>query len=85
VVFPDTNTINKNSNMKHYIILAVVALSLMSCDEDEITYTSDVELQPYIEKFFTEAEEHGVTLEKNLVARLGYIQGVANYLSDGDK
>jgi hypothetical protein len=72
--------------MKNYISILMVGISLMCCTEnEEVTYRADAELSPYVDKFFSEADEHGVSLEKNLVAKLGDAQAVVNYTIDNDQ
>jgi hypothetical protein len=72
--------------MKKVIVFLILGFSLVSCSEDDaVTFNTDPALTPYVEKFFTEAEEHGVSLERNLIAKLGYIQGITQSYKGGDQ
>jgi uncharacterized protein YfaS (alpha-2-macroglobulin family) len=71
--------------MRKIIAFVILGFSLMNCTEDEVIHQTDAALTPYVEKFFTEAEEHGVSLERNLISKVGYCQGVTNYTSNGDQ
>jgi hypothetical protein len=72
--------------MRIIIAFLILGFSLVNCTEDEtVTYTPDAALTPYVEKFFTEAEEHGVSLERNLISKVGQCQAVTDFKTEGDQ
>lgn len=75
--------------MRNYLCLFILA-ALGACqEENEVIYSVDPALAQYVETFYSEAAERGVTIPKNLVAEFGEVQAIAkgetthgqNYLS----
>ena len=65
--------------MKKYIFSLLIA-SLVACeDNSDPIFQVESELRPYVDVFYAEAAERGVTIERNLVARLAdyEVQGIA--------
>jgi hypothetical protein len=68
--------------MKHYILIAFILLSLGACqEENEILYSVDLALAPYVDTFYSEAAERGTTIPKNLIAEFKAVQAITK----GDK
>lgn len=67
-----TNT----SYMKKYLILFLAALGACQ-EENEIVYSVDPALAPYVETFYAEVAERGEVIPKNLIAEFSQnIQGI---------
>jgi hypothetical protein len=69
--------------MKNYILPLLILAALGACqDENEIQYSINPELQPYVDIFYSEAAARGAEIPKNLVADFKQeIQGITK----GDK
>ena len=65
--------------MKRYILPILILAALGACqDENEVRYSVDPQLQPYVDTFYNEAAERGVVIPKNLVAELNeVVQGIS--------
>jgi hypothetical protein len=62
--------LNKYTIMKKYL-LVIVALVAFSCGEEhETTFSVQSELDSYVTRFYDEAEAHGVSIPRNLVAEI---------------
>lgn len=61
------------------LIVTVLTVFVISCtEENEIRYSVDPALSTYVETFYAEAAERGVTIPKNLVATLSAnVQGIS--------
>lgn len=70
-------------NMKRCILPVLILAALGACqDENEIQYSVNPELQPYVDVFYSEAAARGAVIPKNLVADFKQeIQGITK----GDK
>lgn len=66
--------------MKNYILPIVLFCTVMSCEEENSTrYSIDPQLAQYVDVFYGEASERGVTIPRNLVAELSAhgVQGIS--------
>lgn len=62
------------------LTIAIVLLMAFACtDENEIVYSVDPALESYVDTFYQEASERGLTLPKNLIAEVSFkAQAIAN-------
>lgn len=65
--------------MKNNILFPIILIiSLSACQEDnETIYAVDPQIGPFVETFYAEASERGITVPKNLVAEFKDIQGIS--------
>lgn len=62
--------------MKKYLFIILAALG--ACQEENKTiYSVDPTLSPYVDTFYTEASERGVTIPQNLIAEFKPVQAIA--------
>jgi hypothetical protein len=52
------------------LILTLISVVAMSCEENEVSYYVAPELAPYVDAFYSEASARNVTIPKNLIADL---------------
>src|SRR5690349_6756173 len=65
--------------MKKSILFFALFATILACkEENEIRYSVTPELAPYVETFYAETAERGVTIPKNLVAELKSAQGITS-------
>ncbi len=56
--------------LKTLTLLFMFALTLVSCQDDDVTYDVTEEMTPYVDRFFEAAADRGVTIKRNnLVVR----------------
>lgn len=63
--------------MKNYLFCLLVLVATACNEDNEIVYSVDPELQPYVNTFYTEAAERNVVIPKNLIAEIKAVQSAA--------
>lgn len=73
--------------MKKYIAILLTLITI-SCHDNDVKYSVDPQLEPYVDIFIAEAQERGVTIPKNnLIAELTdyKAQAIVNATRDMDQ